>query len=155
MTASHPGKNPPAFWPMRGRSLQLLSVLLGVLALAGCDTRVAYVPKSTSTLTLSPDDHAPTTTLSVVTAVKFVLPGPVQTSGLSWVIVGNNITVLDQMDQLTYQPDHSSPLGGTTSIRFYALKPGRSIVRFVLVNPNAKEAIPVERYSILVVVKDE
>jgi predicted secreted protein len=140
---------------MRGKVLALLGVIVTSLVLTGCESRVAYEPKSTSTLVLTPAERGPTTSIDLVTAVKLVLPGPDPASGYAWVLVGNNVIVLGQMDQLTYKPDPSSPAGGTTSIRFYAAKPGRSIVRFVLVRPDDKEAVPVERYSVLVIVKDE
>ena len=130
------------------RRLPLFLICLGALAFAGCEGRVTYEPKSTQDCVLNPADHNPTVTMDVVTAVRFVLPGPTPTSTLGWVLVGNNILTLGQMDALKYD-------GKTSSIRFYAEKPGRSIVRFVLVHPNDREAIPVERYSILVIVKDE
>ncbi len=150
MTASFSQQNLPSSRPMRGKSL-LLPFFLCVLVLAGCDS-VRLDPKSTSSFVVSSDDHAPTTEMQVITAIKLVLPAPSPSSGLSWVLVGNNVTVLQQMTGIVRETDAKGTPVDT--IKFLSLRPGRSIVRLVLVPPNVKEAIPRDRYSILVVSKD-
>ena len=128
---------------VHGLSLVLIAVLLG----SGCSTTPSYSPKSTTTLTLSPQNRAPTTSISVVTAIQIEVPSPPPTSRNTWVLVGNNVTVLEHHAR-------EGTANGVDAVSFYAMKPGKSIVRLALIDPNDKEAVPIERYDVTVVSKE-
>ena len=134
---------------VHGLSLVLIAVLLG----SGCSTTPSYSPKSTTTLTLSPQNRAPTTSISVVTAIQIEVPSPPPTSRNTWVLVGNNVTVLGQMTGLEHHAREGTA-NGVDAVSFYAMKPGKSIVRLALIDPNDKEAVPIERYDVTVVSKE-
>jgi hypothetical protein len=120
----------------RLRSLLLPACVL-LLALAACDTQPNRVPRSTRTLELSPARPSPDVEIGLVSAVRIVLPGPEAGTGLSWEISSNNNKVLDPMG-----PMKAEAAAGTSSISFYALRPGKSVLRFVLVRTSEAEATP-------------
>ncbi len=134
---------------LQGLSLLLVAVLLG----SGCSTTPSYAPKSTTTLVLTPENRAPTTSISVVTAIEIQLPSPPAASHNTWVLVGNNVVVLGQMTGIEHRAKPGTS-NGIDVISFYAMKPGKSVVRLVLIDPNDKEAVPIERYDVLVVSKE-
>jgi hypothetical protein len=119
---------------------------------AGCESAVRQ-PRSTQTVVLAPDQPMPTVEADVVTNVKVVLPGPDAGSGLIWEIVSNNVRVLDQTSGM--KPAEAAPGGAPrTSVLFYAKKPGKSLLRFVLVRPNEAEAVPIAKCAVLVRVSE-
>jgi hypothetical protein len=132
---------------LRAAGLSLL-----VLA-AGCESAIRQ-PRSTQTVVLAPDKPMPVVDADVVTNVKIVLPGPDPASGLIWEIVSNNVRVLDQTTGMKPVVDAAPGAAPRTSVLFYAKKPGRSLLRFVLVRPNEAEAIPAAKCSVLVRVSE-
>jgi len=125
---------------------------LVAVALAGCDSAPDLHPTTTQKIVLSPDDAAPTVEIPVVSAVHVVLPGPDAGSGLVWEIASNNVRILEQMEPLraVSAPGQAT----TTEASFYALRPGKSVLRFYLVRPQEKEAIPAGSYVVTVRVRD-
>ena len=121
--------------------------LLGLVA--GCDTQPNRQPRSTRTVELAPGAPAPDLEVGLVSAVRFVLPGPEPGSGLSWEIASNNGKVLDPMGPL-------APVAGTptSAVSFYTLRPGKSVVRFVLVKPAEAETIPAASCKVTVRVSE-
>jgi hypothetical protein len=124
-----------------------------LVLVAGCETAVR-TPRSTQTVVLDPDQPMPVVEADVVTNVKFELPGPDPASGLVWEIVSNNVRVLDQTSALKPVVDPAPGAKPRTAVMFYAQKPGKSLVRFVLVQPNQAEAVPVSKCSVLVKVNE-
>jgi hypothetical protein len=134
----------------------LCGAALAVLLLsAGCDTEPVRVARTTQTITMTPDHPNPPIDIEVVTNLKIVLPGPDMGSDLVWEIVSNNMKVLDQTSPIkavTPVPVDEKP---TTTVTFYSQKPGKSVLRFVLVHPNETEAIPVAKCALSVRVNDD
>jgi hypothetical protein len=134
-------------------SLLICSAVLGLAP--GCDTNPARVPRTTQTVALSPGRATQAVTIQLVSAIRVVLPGPEAGTGLAWVIGSNNTRVLEQMGPLKAVPADSAPgAGPTTTVSFYALKPGRSVVRFFLLPPGVAEASPVASCTLMVQVED-
>jgi hypothetical protein len=132
-----------------------LSLLLGtaslVLALAaGCDTTEARHPKTTQVVTFVKDQTAPDVELGLVSAVQVVLPGPDAGSGLTWEIISNNNNILEQMGPLRTTTGTQI----TTSASFYALKPGKSVLRFYLVRVGDQDAVPLAKCEVTVRVRE-
>jgi len=135
---------------------QLLFAALAALVLtAGCDTAPKYSPRTTKTCILSPDHPSPDLEVTVVTAVRIVLPGPAPGSGLVWEIISNNNRVLDQMGPFKTLPA-SDELGSrpASTISFYAKREGKSELRFFLLKPGQEEAVPVAKCDLIVRVTD-
>jgi hypothetical protein len=124
------------------------------VGLAGCQSQQAYAPKSSQTVVLTGENRTPLVSLPVITEIKFVLPGPTPGSNYAWEVVGNNIKTLVQTQDLTYTADPKRPDGGFSSVTFYGLKPGRSVLRFVLIKPADRIAEPVDHFTVLVMIKD-
>ena len=103
----------------------------------------------------TPDRAAQSVTIPLVSAIRVILPGPEPWTNLAWEIGSNNTRVLDQMGPLKVVPA-SAALGSaqTTAASFYALKPGRSVLRFFLVRPNESEAVPAASCTLTVVVEE-
>ncbi len=138
---------------MRLDSRRAAALLLALLALSpGCESRPERHPKSVQTLVLSPSLPPTTLEISPISAVEVVLPGPDAGTGLVWEIVSNNNRVLEQMAPLST----SEGPGGTRQTRasFYALKVGRSTLRFFLLRPSSTEQVPAARCEVTVRVKD-
>jgi len=93
--------------------------------------------------------------LGLVSAIKVELPGPDADSKYVWEIVSNNNKVLEQMGPLQTTPgSFSAGSGPATSVSFYALKPGKSVLRFFLVRPGDNDAVPAQQCQVIVRVKD-
>ena len=89
--------------------------------------------------------------MEIVSAIRVVLPpGPQGSAGDAWVIASNNARVLEQMGPL--RPDGVIP--GFTTVSFYALKPGKSALKFALVRPGEAEAVPAASCEVTVRVSD-
>jgi hypothetical protein len=110
-------------------------------------------PKHVETVRMKMNQILPDVEIEVVTGVHVILPGPEEGSGLVWEIVANNSRVLEQTTGLKFVPGAA---GGppTTEVDFYALKPGRSRLRFFLVSPNQAETAPVGACETTVSVSD-
>ena len=136
--------------------LSLLLCSAALLGLApGCDSNPNRVPRPTQTVSLSPDRAAQSVTIPLVSAIRVVLPGPEPWTNLAWEIGSNNTRVLEQMGPLRVVPASAAPGSAqTTATSFYALKPGRSVLRFFLVRPNESEAVPAASCTLTVVVED-
>jgi hypothetical protein len=136
---------------------RLSCTLLALSLLAGCATPASNVrhPKVTQVCVLSPDRPSPEVDLGLVSAIKVQLPGPDADSKYVWEIVSNNNRVLEQMGPLQTKPG-SLPAGSepTTSVSFYALKPGKSVLRFFLVRSGDNDAVPAQQCELIVHVKD-
>jgi hypothetical protein len=103
------------------------------------------------TVVLSPDQETPPVEIGLVSAVEIVLPGPDPASGLAWEITSNNTAVLEQMAPLATA---TGPGGPTTTVSFYTLRPGKSILRFFLLHPSETEAIPAAKCEVTVRVSE-
>jgi hypothetical protein len=135
--------------------LLLGSVLAAIIGVSGCETAPGRHPRSTQTVVLSYDHANPEAPVAVITAVELVLPpGPPGSADYVWEITSNNVRVLEQMGPMKPAPMPDARRAPTTSITFYALKPGRSIVRFVLVHPNEAEATPLVKCEVTVRVSE-
>jgi hypothetical protein len=104
---------------------------------------------------MTPDHPNPPIDIEVVTDLKIVLPGPETGSGLVWEIVSNNTRVLDQTTPLKAASPVAPGEKPTTTVTFYSQKPGKSVLRFVLVHPNEAEATPVAKCALSVRVNDD
>lgn len=115
----------------------------------GCDSAQQRNPRATQSVVLSADQATPDVEMEIVSAVKVVMPAaPKGSEGDVWEIASNNARVLEQMGPL--KPDAT----GATAVSFYALKPGRSALRFVLVRPGEAEAVPAASCEVTVRVSD-
>lgn len=138
---------------MNKTPLALIMCCAALLGLApGCDSNPTRTPRTTQTVALSPG-RAQAVTIQLVSAIRVVLPGPDPGTGLAWVIASNNNRVLDQMGPLKTAPA-SAAAGSTTTVSFYALNPGRSVIRFFLLPPGVAEASPAESCTLTVVVEE-
>ena len=133
--------------------LAFLGVAAALVALAGagCDSPPARQPRHTLTVELAAGREAPPVEMGLVSAVTIVLPGPDPSSGLAWEITSNNTTVLEQMAPLSTA---SGPAGPTTTVSFYSLRPGKSVLRFFLLRPTEAEAIPAAKCEVTVRVSE-
>ncbi|HEY4989474.1 MAG TPA: protease inhibitor I42 family protein [Opitutaceae bacterium] len=119
---------------------------------SGCDTTPARHPRTTQRIVLKADQIAPEVALEVISAVEIVLPPAA--AGCVWEISSNDNRILEQMDSLK-AGDPLVALGPpTTLVSFYALKPGRSVLRFVMVRPGEAETVPVAKCQVTVRVSD-
>jgi hypothetical protein len=139
-----------AFSPLMGAACAAL-----ILLSSGCETAPVRKVRGTQTVVLSPDSPSAPIEAEVVTDLKVVLPGPDTGSDLIWEIVSNNTKVLDQTTKLLREPPVAPADKPTTTVTFYILKPGKSVLRFVLVHPNQAEAIPVAKCFLAVHVNDD
>lgn len=120
----------------------LRTCCLVMLALAvGCESAPGRHPKVTKDCPLAPGRPAPEVDLGLESAVHIILPGPDAGAGYVWEIASNNNKVLEQMGRLIVAPG-AAGAGPTTSVSFYTLKPGKSVLRFALVQPGQQEAVP-------------
>jgi len=118
------------------------SVLLALSLSVGCETAPERHPKTTKLVVFAPNETAPDVPLGLVSAVKVVLPGPDAGSDYAWEIGSNNNKVLEQMGLLKTTPAVPPATQPTTSVSFYSLNPGKSVLRFFLVRPSEQEAVP-------------
>jgi len=133
------------------RSLRCALVLAALAFAAGCEGPQARHPKATQECVLAPGQSAPDVELGIESAVRIVLPGPEPGSGLAWEIAENNAYVLEQMGRPAAVPG-AQP--ATSAVSFYSLKPGRSVLRFVLIRPGQGEAEPAAMCEVVVHVRD-
>jgi hypothetical protein len=132
-------------------SSSLLAAAILALALAsGCDTPEGRHPKTTQVVALLPNQVTPDVILGLVSAIQVVLPGPAEGSGLVWEIASNDNRILEQLSPVKTNPG-AQP---TTSVSFYALKPGKSVMRFFLVHPSEQVAVPVAKCEVTVRVRE-
>lgn len=130
--------------------------LASALLLAGCESAPARNPRTTRTVVLSPARPSPDIETGLVSAIRVVLPGPEPGSGLSWEIASNNNKVLDQMGPITVGPLPEAGDGKPMStVSFYVLRPGRSLLRFYLLDPKLGEAVPAATCEVTVRAVDE
>ncbi len=126
-----------------------------MVAVSGCETAPQRHPRGTQTVALSSDRVNPEVAAEVITAVELVLPqGPQGSTGCAWEITANNVRVLEQMGPMRPASGGAALRAPATSISFYALKPGRSVLRFALVRPNEAEATPLAKCEVTVRVSD-
>ena len=112
-------------------------------AFSGCESAPQRQPRSTQTFVLSPDHPAPDAEIGLVSAIRLVLPAPAEGSSQVWEIVSNNNKVLDQMGPMKAVPAGEAADGKPAiAVSFYALRPGKSILRFDLLDPKLAEAVP-------------
>jgi hypothetical protein len=123
-------------------------ILAAALALAaGCESTPERQPRETQRVLLAADKVSPDVAMEVITAVEVVLPpGPAGSEGYVWEITDNNVKVLEQMGPLRQGPP--------ATMTFYALRPGRSVLHFVLVRPGEAEATPAAKCEVTVRVSE-
>jgi hypothetical protein len=118
---------------------------------SGCESTPARHPRETHQVALSVDRVMPDMALEAVNAVQVLLPaGPEGSEGYAWEISSNNVKVLEQMGPMVPTPGADPRCAPPTSVSFYALKPGSSVLRFVLIRPNVAEAIPAAKCEVTV-----
>jgi hypothetical protein len=122
--------------------ITLAAALLAAVLTAGCETAPGRHPRTTTVVVLVPDRPTPDVPVGLVSAVKIVLPGPDPASDYIWVIGSNNNKVLEEMDLMKTGPAVAPRTGVETTLSFYVLKPGKSVLRFFLVRPSDQEAVP-------------
>jgi hypothetical protein len=127
--------------------LARVAAFAALALVAGCDSTPARQPRHTTTVRLSTDLAAPAVEIGLVSDVHIVLPGPAAGSGLVWEITSNNTAVLEQEGPLATA---TGPEGVTTSTSFYALRPGKSILKFFLLRPSDTDAIPAAKCEVTV-----
>ena len=137
---------------MKSSPLIPTCMALAVMVLcAGCESAPSREPKTTRTLVLSAERPAPDVEMALVSAIRVVLPGPEAGSPLRWEIVSNNNRVLEQLSPLKLVPAAGGQNAGpSTEVTFYSLKPGKSVLGFVLVIPTAAEAVPTAKCQLTV-----
>jgi hypothetical protein len=131
-------------------SALLVAAVLALAFASGCDTPEGRHPKTTQVVALLPNQVTPDVILGLVSAIQVVLPGPTEGSGLVWEIASNDNRILEQMTPVKVTPG-TPP---TTTVSFYALKPGKSVMRFFLVHPSEQVAVPVTRCEVTVRVRE-
>jgi hypothetical protein len=122
---------------------------------AGCESGPERRPRSTQTVVLSPDKPAAPVEMEPVTGLRILLPTPPAGSDYIWEIVANNVRVLMEMSPLRRDPPDAVGAKATTSMTFYALHPGHSVLRFVLVHPQDVDAVPAAKCVLMVTVRDD
>jgi predicted secreted protein len=134
----------------------MLAAALVLMAFSsGCDSAQERHPRTTQTVTLSADSASPDVAAGVVSAIEVVLPaGPRGSAGYAWEIASNNAAVLEQMGPLKPGPSADGSVSPATTVSFYVLKPGKSVLRFALVRPGEAEATPAATCSVTVRVSD-
>ena len=122
----------------------LVAIALG----SGCGSAAERSPKAVQTVVLSPE-RATDVQTATGCAVRVVLPGPEAGSGYAWEIVSNNTRVLEQMGPLRRIPGSGAQgSAATTTVSFFSLKPGRSVIRFCLLRPGEREAVPAAKCTL-------
>lgn len=104
---------------------------------------------------LSPEHASTPVDIEVVTDITVEIPAPPAGSDLIWEIVSNNTKVLDQTTPLKPKAPAVAGESPAWSVTFYSLRPGKSVLRFVLVHPNEAEATPVAKCALSVRVNDD
>ena len=132
------------------RILACACALAALAFLAGCESAPAHHPKVTRDCVLTPGAPVADVDVGIETAIRVVLPGPQEGSPLAWEIAENNVHVLEQMNRPTKEPGASS-----TTVTFYTLKTGRSVLRFVLVDPAQREAVPAAIAGVIIHVRED
>jgi len=136
-------------------ALIFLSGLAALFGVSGCDSTPDRHPKETQKVVLSAAHAAPDVAMEVVTAVQIVLPaGPPGSGGYIGEITANNVKVLEEMEPMRAAPSTDPLAAPAATVTFYALKPGRSVLRFALVRPGEAEAIPAAKCEVTVRVAD-
>ena len=134
------------------KMIQLALALLGLALAGGCESAQVRDPKATTQCVLAPGRQAPDVELGIESAVRIVLPGPAAGADLVWEIALNNSSVLEQMGPLGAATDPRTG-AAASAVSFYSLKPGRSVIRFVLVRPGEREAVPASMCEVTVHVR--
>ncbi len=130
--------------------LCLAALSLGA-AFSGCESAPQRQPRTTRTVVLAPDHPAPDTEIGLVSAIRLVLPAPAEGSSKIWEIVSNNNKVLDQMGPMKAVPAGETADGKPAiAFSFYALRPGKSVLRFDLLDPRLSEAVPAATCAVTV-----
>jgi hypothetical protein len=136
------------------RTVFLAAAFLAAGLLAGCEDQPDHQPHSMQTVALAPDKPAPPVAIDPVAGLRVTLPTPPPGSDYVWEIVGNNVRVLRQLSPLRRDPPGAGGDPATTSMTFYAARPGHSLLRFVLVHPQDTDAVPAAKCTLAVTVKD-
>jgi hypothetical protein len=135
--------------PFRAAALALMIVA------CGCDSTTERHPRSTQTVVLLADQPNPDVSVGIVSAVEIDLPaGPKGSAGLAWEIASNNATILDQMGPIKVGASADPQASPPTTVTFYVLKTGKSVLRFVLVRPGDADAEPAAKCEVVVRVTD-
>jgi hypothetical protein len=132
----------------RWRWQAALAAACALALMDGCEgVRESHPPRSRDRAVFSPGKTALEVKLPLADALDVVLPDPAPITGYVWEVVANNTRVLEQQ---------RGPLDGPGApgkvFSFFALKPGRSLIRFVLVRPEETEAITLAHCEVLVTV---
>ena len=143
---------------LRNPSFRVLAAcgILGLLAACQNNSESDHLhPKYFHEVALVPQHAVTSVAIERGAGLRLVLPGPPAGTDYVWEIVSNNIRVLEETVGLRSAPASNVPGSvRTTSVTFYSLKPGKSIVRFVLVRASVRDAVPVQHYQITVIVKE-
>ncbi len=128
------------------------AAVAAVLSFTGCETTSAdNKPVSTVTLALEPGAKKATATMRFGEELKIELTAP-GNADLVWELVSNDTQVLKQTSAFKFTPA-ASGVGGVSTISFFALRGGRTTLRFAYLRPGARETEPVDTYDIVVTIK--
>ena len=128
---------------MKLPALCLCLAALSSVVFTGCESPPQRQPRTTRTFILTPEHPTPDAEVGIVSAVRVVLPAPAEGSAQVWEIVSNNNKVLDQMGPMKAVPAGETADGKPAiAFSFYALRPGKSVLRFDLLDPKLAEAVP-------------
>ena len=111
-------------------------------------------PKIFHDVSLDPAHPNIAIALELGAALRLALPAPAAGSNYVWEIVSNNTKVLEQTTGLRAGQAANGAGSAPTTVSFYSLKPGKSIVRFALVRPGEPDAVPAGHFEIVVLVSE-
>jgi predicted secreted protein len=136
-------------WPGAPRHWRkVFGAACAVMLLGGCrNLSETHHPRSHERKVFVAGQNSLVVTVEFGTQLDLVLPGPGPIRGYVWEVVSNNARVLEQQ-----RPPAGIGNTDSTTVSFYALKPGRSLVRFVLMRPDENEAITLARREAVVTV---
>jgi len=122
---------------------------LALLAVAGCNAALETTVAKTGSVTLKLEPAAKKASTSIRYGEQINVVLPAAHTGYVWQIISNDERILRQTDAL------KAGLANTWSVSFLALKPGKSIVRFVCVQTSTSEEVePIDRYDVTVKVTE-
>ncbi len=121
----------------------IFSLFLGLLASCG--------PKDTS---LTQANNGQPTTIYVGGKVVVELPAN-PTTGYTWDVGEVDTNILKQVGQTEYNSSSSTPMpgqGGTQTLRFQAIAPGKTTLKLIYHRPFEPNTPPIQTYTIQVIV---
>jgi hypothetical protein len=137
-----PGRRVELHSAARWRTAVLLGCALALMG--GCqEVHESRHPRARHRAVFAPGKTALVVGMELADELEVVMPDPAPITGYVWEVVANNTRVLEQERQ-------PSGRAAGAMFSFFALKPGRSLIRFVLIRPEETEAITLAHCEVLV-----